>query len=117
MRGSIKKRGASSWRLIFDAPSVNGKRKQRTVTVRGTFKDAQKELTRLLGAADSGTLADPSKATVADYLRQWLDSALDRSPKTLERYRELAERQVIPHLGSVALQKLRAEHVSDWHAN
>jgi integrase len=116
MRGSIKKRGASSWRLIFDAPSVNGKRKQRTVTVRGTFKDAQKELTRLLGAADSGTLADPSKATVADYLRQWLDSALDRSPKTLERYRELAERQVIPHLGSVALQKLRAEHVSDWHA-
>ena len=115
MRGSIRKRGTSSWRLIFDVTSDTGKRKQRTVTVRGTHKDAQRELTRLLGAADSGTLPDPSKATVAEYLRQWLDGALDRSPKTLERYRELAERQVIPHLGGTLLQKLKAEHVQAWH--
>jgi hypothetical protein len=57
-RGSIKKRGASSWWLRFDA-STGGKRKQRTVTVHGSYKDAQKELTRLLGAADTGALPDP----------------------------------------------------------
>src|SRR5262245_4657355 len=34
MRGSIIKRGAS-WRLIFDVPATDGKRRQRTVTVRG----------------------------------------------------------------------------------
>src|SRR5262245_61928224 len=61
-------------------------------------------------------MPDPSRATVAEYLGQWLNGALDPSPKTLERYRELAERQVIPYLGNVALQKLKAEHVSDWHA-
>jgi hypothetical protein len=49
MRGSIKKRGASSWRITFDVASDSGKRRQRTTTVRGTYKDAQKELTRLLG--------------------------------------------------------------------
>src|SRR5262245_21769244 len=60
-------------------------------------------------------MPDPSRATVAEYLRQWLDGALDQSPKTLERYRELAERQVIPHLGAIKLQKLAPEHLAQWH--
>jgi integrase len=37
------------------------------------------------------------------------------SPKTLERYDELATRQVAPHLGALKLQKLRPEHVEQWH--
>ena len=100
MRGSIRKRGENSWRLIFDCPAVGGKRKQRTVTVRGSFRDAQLELTRLLGAADVGTLPNPTRAPVGEYLTAWLNSSVDRSPKTLERYRELAARQIVPHLGA-----------------
>lgn len=114
-RGSIKKRGANSWRLIFDVPA-NGKRKQRTVTVRGSYKDAQRELTRLLGQADAGQLPDPTRQTVSDYLTAWLNSCVDRSPKTLERYRELAAHQIVPHLGGMQMQKLKPEHVSGWHA-
>jgi hypothetical protein len=53
MRGNITRRGKNSWQLKFDVPSINGKRQQRYATVRGTFKDAQKELTRLLGEADA----------------------------------------------------------------
>jgi integrase len=41
----------------------------------------------------------------------------DLSPKTAERYRELAEGQIIPHLGTVLLQKLRPARVADWHQN
>lgn len=36
--------------------------------------------------------------TVGEYLRAWLSSTLTQSPKTLERYGELAERRIIPHL-------------------
>jgi integrase len=36
------------------------------------------------------------------------------APKTLERYRQLAEQQIIPHLGGIALQKLRPAQVHDW---
>ena len=32
-----------------------------------------------------------------------------------ERYRELAEHQIIPHLGATKLQKLAPEHVQQWH--
>jgi hypothetical protein len=115
MRGNITRRGKSSWQLKFDVPSVGGKRQQRYATVRGTYKDAQEKLTRLLNAADQGTLPDPSNATVAEYVRLWLASTHGQSPKTLERYHELAEKQVIPHLGALKLQKLRPEHVQQWH--
>ena len=115
MRGNIRKRGKNSWQIKFDASRINGIRDTRWVTVKGTFKDAQKELTRLLGSADEGTLPDPSGSTLAEYLRAWLDGPLGLSPRTLERYRELSELQIIPHLGVTKLQKLKPEHVQRWH--
>jgi Phage integrase, N-terminal SAM-like domain len=116
MRGNIRKRGENSWLLQIEGERVNGKRHRRFITVRGTYKEAQKELARLLVGADDGTLPDPTRITVGDYLRAYLDNALSLSPKTLERYRELADRQVIPHLGDVKLQKLRPEMIEQWHA-
>jgi integrase len=54
--------------------------------------------------------------TVGAYVCETLDVARDLAPTTLERYRELAERQIVPHIGGVKLQKLRPEHVEKWHA-
>jgi integrase len=118
-RGNITRRGKNSWRLKFEAGDrdpVSGKRRTRYVTVQGTKKDAQAELTRLLAAVDSGTAVDPSKVTVAEYIRGWLNDAHGLSGKTVERYRELAARQIIPHLGTTPLQKLRPAQVQNWHA-
>lgn len=115
-KGNIRRRSKGSFELRFELERVGGKRRQRCITVHGSYKDAQRELARLLAAADSGTLADPSKDTISVYLRNWLASTLAQSPKTLERYRELAERQIIPHLGDVRLQKLAPERLEQWHA-
>ena len=115
-RGNITKRGNNSWQLKFDVPAIDGKRQQRYATARGTYKDAQRELTRLLTAADTGTLPAPTQSTVAEYLQAWLDTATGRAPKTLERYRELARWQICPHLGTVPLQKLNPEMIRHWHA-
>lgn len=118
MTGSITRRGKASWRLKFEAGDrdPSGKRRTRYVTVRGTKKAAQAELIRLLSEIDNGTAVEPSKVTVAEYMRGWLDASAHLAPKTIERYRELAERQIIPHLGSIVLQKLRPQHIADWHA-
>ena len=115
MRGNITRRGKSSWQLKFDVGTIDGKRRTRYATVRGSRQDAQRELTRLLKAADDGTLTDPSKVTVGEYVRRWIAGAQGRTPKTVERYGELCERQIVPHLGSIQLQKLRPEHVQQWH--
>ena len=100
MRGTITKRGKNSWQVKYDLPRDHGKRRQRYATVTGTYKDAQRELTRLLSSADGGTHVDPTRMTLAEYLCSWLDGAHAQSPKTLERYRELSECQIIPHLGA-----------------
>jgi integrase len=46
-------------------------------------------------------------------LAQW--EAQKISPKTAERYRELIENQIIPHLGAKAMQKLKAMDIETWH--
>jgi integrase len=126
MSGNVTRRGAHSWRLKFEAGErdpATGKRRTRYLTVKGTKKDAQRELTLRLAEVERGTAVDPSRTTVGEYLRDWLglSGAVDPSnkglsPKTLERYRQLAERQIIPHLGGTPLQKLRAAQIHAWHA-
>jgi integrase len=117
MRGNITRRGKSSWRIKFDVGSdpITGERRTRFVTVRGKRQDAEKELTRLLNDKDKGTLVDPTKITVAGFLSDWFDHAHDLAPKTLERYRQIADRQINPHLGAIELQKLKPAQVRNWH--
>jgi integrase len=109
--GGIDERGEDRWRLRY---RVGGKR--FTKTFHGSRRAAQTELRRLLKSADDGVHVAPRRITLADYLRRWLDSDTDLSPKTLERYRQLAEQQIIPHLGATLLQNLRPAQISEWHA-
>jgi hypothetical protein len=115
-RGNITRRGKNSWRLKFDVGvDAAGRRQTRYVTVKGKRQDAQRELTRLLAAADAGMLPEPSKVTVSEHLRGWLEGAHGLSPKTVERYKQLADQQIVPHLGAIMLQKLRPAKVQEWH--
>ena len=109
--GGIDERGPDRWRLRW---RVDGKR--YTKAFHGTKRAAQTELRRLLKSADDGAHVAPSKVTIAASLRRWLDSDTDLSPKTLERYRQLAEHQIIPHLGATVLQDLRPAQIAAWHA-
>ncbi|MBE7422228.1 MAG: site-specific integrase [Zoogloeaceae bacterium] len=117
-KGSILKREGktgTSWLLKYDAGrnAETGARKQRYKTVRGTKKDAEKELRRLLGRVDDGTHVDPSKTTVADWAETWLldHAAPNVSQRTLEGYRLLLRVHVVPTLGDIPIQKLTAPQI------
>jgi integrase len=116
MRGNITRRGKSSWRLKFDVDG-GGKRECRYVTIRGSRKDAEAELARLLNEAYKGTLPDASKLTVEAYLWQWLDGKHGLSPVTVERYREIIAKGIVPTLGKIELQKLKPIEVKAWLSN
>src|SRR4051812_14538536 len=101
--GNITRRGKQSWRLKFDVgPDAKGGRQTRFVTVKGTKKEAQVELATLLAAHAAGTAVEPTKITVGEYLQAWITTAeaMTISPKTSERYRQLIDGQIIPHLGN-----------------
>src|SRR5690348_6415172 len=120
-QGHIRQRSPGSWEIKFEAgrDPVAGKRKTRYVTIKGNKKAAQQELRRLLGTLDEGTYVDPSKVTVAEHVRarvsQWEGSG-KISAKTAERYSELIENQIVPHLGTKQLQKLRPADIENWHS-
>ena len=118
--GHIRRRGERSWELKFDdgRDPATGKRIIRYHSFKGTRRDAERKLTELLKARDDGVYVEPSKLTVAEYVRarvdQW-EAAGDISPKTAERYRELVENQIVPHLGAKLLQKLKPADFEAWH--
>ncbi len=109
MRGSIQKRGKRSWRLVFDLERGHtGKRRQKAVTFRGTKRDAEAELSRILAEIKNGGFVDPGNITVNEYLDQWLEHVSTKTAaKTHERYEEIVRLGLVPRLGTVKLSRLR----------
>ncbi|MAE80038.1 MAG: hypothetical protein CL695_00465 [Chloroflexi bacterium] len=113
-RGHIKKRG-HTWMLQVSAgfDSTTGKRQRITRTVRGSKKEAQTELTRLLSEIDRGTAPVVGTQTVSEYLDSWLNNVVSNRnrPRTLDSYRIIVERHLNPQIGSIRLHDLAAVHV------
>jgi integrase len=60
-----------------------------------------------------------SKLTVTEHLTARIEAwqALGKiTPKTAERYRELLNNQITPHLGAKSVQKLNPADIERWHA-
>src|SRR5262245_9682926 len=118
-RGHIRRRGLHSWELKFDVGcGPDGKRKIQYVAFRGSKRDAQAKLTELLAAVGQGDYVEPSKVTVADFVRGRVDqreAAGAISARTAQRYRQLLKNQIEPHIGAKLLQKLTRLDVEGWH--
>jgi len=106
-RGTITSRSPGSYRIRYSLgrDPVSGKRKFGTATVRGTRREAERELVRLLRTVDTGEHVDPTRLTVGEWLEAWL-RALEISPKAKERYGEVVRCYLIPALGQLQLSKL-----------
>ena len=113
-RGNIHQRSLGSFRLRYTLGKdpVTGKRRTATATVRGTRKDAERELTRLLRTTDTGEHVDPSRLTVGQWLDFWLDTIrAEVSQKTHESYTEIVGCYLKPALGSARLDKLAPSQI------
>jgi integrase len=126
MRGSIKQRSEGSWTLVFDAGYVTDpatrlrRRRQRRVTVRGTKKQAQARLVELLRAANRGELVEPSKRTLGDWLTEWVEKAVKppaKSPGTYRAYTHVVQKRIVPVIGAIPLQELKAADVKRYYTD
>jgi integrase len=119
-QGSIRPRGPQRWELKFDLgrDPLTGKRITRWVTFKGTKREAQAELNRLLNQRNEGTYIDPTKMSLAQYLEHWLAVDIERrvARKTAVRHRQLVQRQIIPRLGHIPVRKLAPVHIEAFEA-
>src|SRR3982074_1918968 len=120
MTGHIRRRGAHSWELKFDAGAdpVTGQRRIRYASFKGSKRDAEIELSRLVTQNAAGEGVDPSKATVAEFLERWERdwASINVSPKTLERYKQILKLNIVPHIGATRVQRLRPVHLNELYA-
>jgi len=116
--GHIRQRSPGSFELRYDlaADPATGRRKTVTTTVRGSRKDAERELRRLLHAVDTGQHVDPHRTTVREWLTTWLAVIRQQvAPRTAERYEEIVSNFIVPALGSLQVVRLTPSHIQGAH--
>lgn len=120
MRGHIYKRSIDSWTVVYDTgrDPVTGRRRQVSKAVRGTKKDAERELRRTLNQIDSGMYVAQSRFTVSEFLEAWLTEYVEPnlSAKIRIRYESIVQQHLIPAFGHIRLRSLRPRHVSPQYA-
>lgn len=120
MKGSIRQRSKGSWEIFYDMPAdpVTGKRRQKSQTIRGTKRDAQRVLREVLLSLEQGSYVKPNKTSLGDWLRQWLKDyvSMNTTDRTQESYTSIVECHLIPSLGKVMLTDLQPQHIQSYYA-
>jgi hypothetical protein len=71
----------------------------------------------LISELQKGTQVDSGRITVTVFLDRWLEHMQGQvSPRSLERYTELAQKNLAPLLGALTLSKLQPVHISQAYA-
>jgi integrase len=121
MKGHIRERSPGHWAIVIDVRDpATGKRKRKWHSFKGTKREAQIKCAELIAAVGKGDYVEPTKATVADFVRarisQW-EASGEISARTAQRYRQLLENQIVPYLGTKVLRKLRPLDMEEWHTS
>jgi len=119
MPEGIEKRGKSSWsvRVYLGYDSRTKKRKYVRVTIRGSYRDAQRVRAELLRKRDEGRLRAPpgaARLTVGEFLRRWLAGREgELAPRTVAGQRNIIERYLAPVIGHLRLREVAPSDVQE----
>ena len=116
---SVYRRKSGHYAVLVDLePTALGGRRRKSIGTFRTRKEADSAERKALEARDRGIDLSPKTVTVAELLGRYLADreALDRGAKTLQEYRGYVDRLILPHLGGIALAKLRPARIAEWVA-
>lgn len=82
-------------------------------------RDADRWLAQVEALVVAGDWTDPERAKVAlgEYAEQWITQRPALRPRTIELYRWLLRRYVVPHIGTVPLGRLTTATVRQWRSD
>jgi integrase len=114
VKGHIRERSPGHFAIVLETRDpATGNRRRRWHSFIGTKREAQIECARLISEMSAGTYLEPAKMTLAQFLEQWLANIkASVSPRSHERYEEIAKKNLIPLLGAIHLTKLKPIQVS-----
>jgi integrase len=119
MSGHVKLRGSVWYAIIETVDPATGKRKPKWHSLpdcKGK-RQAMDAHARLKTEMNGGVYVEPSKATVLQFLERWLKHIKPNvSPRTHERYEQIALKNIAPSIGAKILSKLQPIDISEAYA-
>ena len=120
MRGHIRKRGKGNNKSLIvylGRDPVTGKRKYQEQSFKGTMKEAEKALAKMIVELEQGTYVKPTNMTTAEVMEEWLRNyvSISTSPRTQHRYTEIIRKHLIPALGAIPLTKLQPRQIQSYY--
>src|SRR4051812_44154495 len=115
MKGHLTTKNGSWYAVydIFDPATGKRRRKWHKLDAAKGKRDADEKWTAVRAAMQGGTFIAPDKTTLAEFLDRWLAHMKSQlSPRSHERYAEIATKNIAPLLGAVILSKLRPAQIS-----
>ncbi len=120
MRGAIRAKGKDSWQISFyTGRIVNGKRERYFETVHAHRKsDAQLVLNERLVNQEKNIALPKGRVTVSECLNIWMEGYVKTncSPRTLDGYKLIADKHLVPALGHIKLRELQAPAIQDYYS-
>lgn len=118
--GHIRKRTSktgSSWQLVVECnrDPITGKRERTYTTFKGTKKQAEAELRRLVTEVENGGIITVSTMRLDDWLKIYLNDYLPNiADSTRESYEERIRNRISPYLGKLSLNTITTDHIQSW---
>ncbi len=118
MRGHLQHRGGDAWRIkVYLGRSADGRKRYLERTVRGTRRDAEREMARLVVEVDDGRHAASAPMTFSELLDRWMEvKRANVAPRTIESYEWIASNYLRPRLGDRKLAGLRTMDLDELYA-
>ena len=109
-----------SWSYVLRVPDTNtGKTKPQWVGGFDSEKAAKLARDKARVTLSTSNYVSPNKITLGEYLTKWINEvhANQLKASTLERYKRVINRYLIPELGAIKLQDLRPSHVQGLYTS
>lgn len=115
-QGQIKEiEPGKKYKVIIFLGEVNGKNKYKSKTVRGTYRQAESQLHKMLSKRDEFSPHAMARKPLEVYAEHYLKAQEARiRGNSYRKIQSHIRTRIIPALGSHKLEKLQAKHVTRW---
>ncbi|TYK46195.1 site-specific integrase [Actinomadura decatromicini] len=113
--GSVRQLPSGRFQIRYPGP--DGKMRSGGTTY-ATEREAEKQLSLIEAKLLTGDWTDPKRAKVklSEYAAKWITERPDLRVRTVEIYRGLLRRHIVPYLGNVPIGKIDTAAVREWRA-
>jgi len=113
--GSVVPRTLADGTVVYDVywtyRDTEGVSRRGVARSFGSAKEAERHRRSVTATVDTGRYVPPQDMTLGEYLDEWLEG-LRLKPQTVRGYRRKIRLQVVPHIGHLPLDQVRATHLN-----